>query len=1130
MKFNKLIIKNIASIADATIDFDNSALSNCGIFLISGKTGSGKSTILDAICLALYCKTPRLDKSSMQGNIADNTQEINVRSPRQLLKRGTADGFVELTFVGNNGLSYIARWGIARTKKNPEGNLKQRTWSITETETNHSFNKDEDVKRVIYEAVGLDFDQFCRTTMLAQGDFSRFLNSTDKEKADILEKITGTDIYSRIGAQIFQIIADRERTYKEKLIEIGTVKLLNDNEIASIKEEINQLTQEQTSLNSEINLQSFKAEWLRTLISLYHNVETTKQTLDDAQRLIDAEEFKQKVNTSNDWDASHQARGLLDSFYETQSRLKKTETQLISKKKIFEDIINGILFEQIHLQDLTNELSQIKSSLKEMEIHKNSYEKTDLICAYLEQLIIARKNIKSTQGSLISQNHLLENTLRKSSKEAKKHINQLEDTLRKCESLIHETSDKLTRFNISLLRKKKSEKDDKIISLRLVQLKIIEHERLISNIEQNSRYIDELNQRALQNNDIILTLTKEKEDAQRHMDNAKVVYESQKDSVDKFARLMRSRLHKGDNCPVCRQTITSDIISEKELNDLITSYEKSYNEQRNTFLSVDEKLRKCELETASLNANIKNYEETVQKERINADLIRTEIAKSIEDCGITLQENNQKAEIEKIIANEISESQTLLNMVGEAEKLEEDLMMLRSKKDNLLSKISLANENLQKNESKIIESEKQILLFEEKIRTWEEQIDGLTKELESIIDQSWNHDWLNDPAGFSSLLSSEAKKFEELKSLKIEIENTISKTEFSLQPLEKLNFDIIRLMPHWADLKPTLPCKVENIAKIANQLFIDISNLKTTITNYIESIDDSTTKINEFLIENPDFSHERLNELRLIEKSTIENLKKEIAEANDRLRDSRAKSEVALEQVAQHQKNRPDLHDDDTLEKLTLKLDETKKLLDEKSETIGRLKNVLTSDNKSRTEVGQLNEQANQRLSELNKWKRLDKLASADGSAFKKIAQSYILGNLINAANHYLKTLSGRYTLKNRPGNFVIVVEDAYQGYAERAASTLSGGETFLVSLSLALALSDMGGRLGVDMLFIDEGFGTLSGEHLQKAVSTLRSLHSNTGKRVGIISHVEELRERIPVQIRIEQDGNSSTSRVIMP
>jgi exonuclease SbcC len=109
----------------------------------------------------------------------------------------------------------------------------------------------------------------------------------------------------------------------------------------------------------------------------------------------------------------------------------------------------------------------------------------------------------------------------------------------------------------------------------------------------------------------------------------------------------------------------------------------------------------------------------------------------------------------------------------------------------------------------------------------------------------------------------------------------------------------------------------------------------------------------------------------------------------------------------------------------------------------------------------------------------------------------------------------------------VIEVEDAYQGFVSRAVTTISGGESFIISLSLALALSDMGQGLSLDILFIDEGFGSLSKDVLQTVMQTLSLLHKTTGKKVGIISHVEELQERIPVQIQVKQEGYSSSSKV---
>ncbi|MDE5643552.1 MAG: exonuclease SbcC, partial [Muribaculaceae bacterium] len=162
------------------------------------------------------------------------------------------------------------------------------------------------------------------------------------------------------------------------------------------------------------------------------------------------------------------------------------------------------------------------------------------------------------------------------------------------------------------------------------------------------------------------------------------------------------------------------------------------------------------------------------------------------------------------------------------------------------------------------------------------------------------------------------------------------------------------------------------------------------------------------------------------------------------------------------------------------------------------------------------------------KWDRLNLMfGSRDGKKFRAIAQSYVLGHLVDIANGYMRHLMPRYKLRVQPGTFVILVEDSYQGGELRPASSISGGETFVVSLALALALSDMSGKLSMDMLFIDEGFGTLSGEALRRAVDTLRSLHGSKHRRVGIISHVEELRECIDVQIQLRQENRNGASEI---
>jgi len=193
------------------------------------------------------------------------------------------------------------------------------------------------------------------------------------------------------------------------------------------------------------------------------------------------------------------------------------------------------------------------------------------------------------------------------------------------------------------------------------------------------------------------------------------------------------------------------------------------------------------------------------------------------------------------------------------------------------------------------------------------------------------------------------------------------------------------------------------------------------------------------------------------------------------------------------------------------------------------LQKQLADNDELLDKLGELQKKEAEARKEFEKWRKLNSLlGDSEGNKFKKIAQSYVLESLLVTANNYMPMLtSGRYKLCVVPGTFIILIQDALQDDSIRVASTISGGETFLVSLALALALSEIGENLQVDTLFIDEGFGSLSGEKLQNALATLKKLHANTGRQVGVISHVPEVREQIPVQIQVQQAKNSSCSTI---
>ena len=292
MKLQKLTIHNIASIEDATIDFDAQPLADSEVFLITGKTGAGKSTILDAICLALYADTPRLDTTKMQGDTLDGEKAVKIDDPRQLMRRNTGEASVTLTFIGSNGCSYEASWSVARVRNKATGNLKSKEWQLRNLDTNICLTKEREIREEIHAAIGLDFKQFCRTTLLAQGEFTRFLNSKDDEKAEILEKITGVSVYTKIGAKVYEITNQKKRLWEDAEQLVKNIQTLSEEEIAQKKEEITALDTLCQEVKRQHDTDKKKCDWLKMDAELADKVTKAAEDSEKAAAITQSEGFK----------------------------------------------------------------------------------------------------------------------------------------------------------------------------------------------------------------------------------------------------------------------------------------------------------------------------------------------------------------------------------------------------------------------------------------------------------------------------------------------------------------------------------------------------------------------------------------------------------------------------------------------------------------------------------------------------------------------------------------------------------------------------------------------------------------------------------------------------------------------
>lgn len=1026
MRLQKLTIHNIASVEDAVIDFDQAPLSESDVFLISGKTGSGKSTILDAICLALYSTTPRLKNTDMQGDVADGERSVKVNDPRQLMRRNTGEAFVELTFTGNNGVPYLSRWSVARANRRLNGNLQAKKWALTDLRTGFVLSKDDEIKAEISKAAGLDFSQFCRTTLLAQGEFTRFLNSKDDDKAAILEKITGVNSYTLLGRRIYEITNEKKKALEEIQKRSSDIPVLPEEEEMRLGKEM-----EAVAAGYDESLR------IRKLMSdAFSHMTSATMYLNEMQTL-------ERENAA-----------LSERFRRIRAGIRKRKEELSGLQARSEELSGLIAAEEPR----ACALSEYKSILTSLRL-----------------IYDARKSIADVGAEMKKDMESYEGRLKKDYENALMLREKTYSVLEIQKRNFKEIEEKLSAAGLAKLREEKDKAADHLNALSAVDIRLnaleaerVRHAEMLSSLQELSGRIENLKAQVLGLDPLI-------HDAAVRKETVSEMFERQRLSVDSWAKGIRARLQDGDLCPVCGQKVVEAAFDEDAIDRLFMENEALLKE---AVANLDELNKRKDALNAQISAFSIQHAAAKRSYEHNQALANAEksFAEACLKCGIAAD----RADIQPYIQGRKAETSDLISFlntkISQAEKIEHEYREAAKVMDTSWAEARKADDavnaadRLRKECLAKIEAAKSVTAARQKdVYVAEDSVREMVEQCQ------WKYDWKTDIVLFGRELKQAAESYmamiEERNRLQVMSDSGYNE----LKLVEMSESSILQLNGGWADLAP------------------------------IEADD--------YPVSLPDAAGTLLAETR-----SISDRRKTAADRLDLERN------LLTAMIAENK----ELSDSPTMDALKARISETDLLLRNLGEQKGRLQQTLHQNQANREKKRELEEGAEILRNEYHKWSRLNMLVGdSTGKKFRQIAQSYVLSSLISSANSYLRTLTDRYTLKVVPGTFVILMEDAYQGYATRAASTISGGESFLVSLSLALALSDIGQQLAVDILFIDEGFGTLSGEPLQNAVNTLKTLHRKAGRRVGIISHVEELREKIPVQIRVNQEGMSSVSRI---
>lgn len=1129
MKLQKLTIKNLASIEDAMIDFENGPLSEESLFLICGETGAGKTTILDSICLALYNETPRMDRAENERykdvgqSFSSKKEDIAINDSRQLMRRNTSEAWAELDFIGSNETPYTAKWYVARAHRKVTGAIQDAKWTLENRKTNIQLTKKNEIKAEIQTAIGLTFEQFCRTTLLAQGDFTKFLQSKESEKSDILEKLTGTGIYSEIGAGIFAITKEKRTVYENQNRKLEGIRILTDEEIAEINGAINSLNTEINTYTHQKEAALLKRDWLKKYTELTSGRENRLKAWEAKKEQLRSEDFRQSELLIKDWNTTADARNWFLTLKQLQRQQESNAKQADSLKKDFIRLRSGSIWLEENRKERQAKLVQSEEYLLKYAPLLTMFEQSQSIITDLKAVLNSHTRIAEYEKQIAELTRLQPAKERDLTEKANNlELKSKDNNARQME--IDRQNEQLESMNRNALQENKNalENAKELLLKAQAALNVLAEKQAALNAAKESE--KSLNEKLLTCKSLHDGLKAEFDSKKSVYDDIRILHDKQKEAVEEWAKEARARLSVGDNCPVCGQEIKV-LGRDEDFQSVLAPIRQSLELKEKEYKAAEQALNANRTETRTYEKMITGSHLATERALNGFTLAQTDAQDLCSQCSIPAIGNDTQEKLNDLIRENKQELQAINARLADVQTLTNAISRLQHHKNEVQQAVELArkafdaaDKDLAKLKNDI--SNKQSLAESEKviIRTTMERTTPL------ILWKEWQTEWNTSPADFIARLQKSAATYKLAQEKQAELKAAIALIDQKLKGISATREIISAAFPHWSDLPAEEKQEIKNFDMAWNALNSQVGGLKQNILSAQKNIDELQANLSAFYA-----SHPQLDELHIANLSAYSNEQiEQLRTTQQKLKEEEVAAQAAFMLVSgqqeEHRASRPEIAEEDTPEALNALIASLDENSTERSRSVLRLKIQLEENVKNVARIKDEKKRADELREVYLKWDRLcHHFGDEKGKNFRNIAQSFVLKELLNGANFYLQRLTERYELECQAGSLTILLRDFYQGGAARPACTLSGGESFLVSLSLALGLSALSRHsLSVDTLFIDEGFGTLSSDYLNTVMDTLEKLHQMGGKKVGIISHVEGLRERIKTQIQVRRVDNS--------
>lgn len=1192
MKILSIRLKNLASLAgEHFIDFESEPLAHAGLIAIIGKTGAGKSTILDAMCLALFNQIPRLKGSD--GKLIDvDGSELLTNSPLTVLRRGTGHGFAELCFVAQDQKHYLARWEIKRARENASGKLQsvQRSLKCL-TDGVVVADKTKAVETHIQQITQLSFEQFTRAVLLAQSEVTAFLKARDNERGELLEYLTNSSIFAKIGQLAFEKTKE-VRLQREKLESVlGHIEIRSDEEIAELQQRFKQLQQHVQQLENEKNQFRQQQQWFEQRDKINKDIALKKQDYDlqlkaqeniakDRYLLSQLETFAEiRPIVFQQQQLQKTLQQLAPQIQQKHHEFSTLTTQFEQQKTLYTQVETTLNQFQDFEQKHQNELTQVRKFVQERDYIAEEYKKTKIRLTQLESqqqpLIEQQQQLEQSIQNLSAQHTACLEQLKHSAQYAPldnglhAHIQQLKQFIQQYQKVentigsIQQAQTQLkqdqntfnsliTQFGTTQQIEQRIEQQSKLKEAQQLHLNQLDA------IQQKLQHYFELKNEVLTQQNKFETVQKQAQQLEQRSRETEKDYQAAKTEREKLQQVLqqqrllhaeniehlRAELKHGEACLVCGSTEHPYRDDESQISKALYALQQQqelqaiqqeqqlfqlWQKAQQQFTQSHTEQNQLQQQLQQLNEKIKTHDQVLQQQisqtniQLDFNLTEYDITTKMQTFVLEASQTQQQLENELLQLSQANKDQHVLNQ--NIQNTRHQLETVEHLQQQIQHIVDCLNADDKMAWSKHDMSISQHILQALQQRSQQlEHAESLIKQKEQI-DQQLNVLKTN----LTGLITQQTECAQHLKDIEIKgKQNTDAANQLIItmtgsaeikanEWLQQHDQQRQQLQNQYQQLKQSFEQARQHFEQQKNML----EQLKVQQQQNHNSLELCKTEITNWLAQHQNFAEDQLSELLAFSSTQEQQIRNAIQQADRALSEANSALKTMQEQLNVHLQSEPNIQ----VEQLTELINANQEILQQTTDQRDQLKLQLEVHQQNLAKQKKFADQIQQIQQQEHRWNKISSLiGDSKGKEFRDLAQQYNLDILLEYANQQLAMLSQRYTLKRLDNSLSLAIIDHDMDGETRSVASLSGGESFLTALAISLAIANMAsGSMKIESLFIDEGFGTLDASSLHMVMNALDQLQSQ-GRKVILISHIQEMHERIPVQIQVQPMGSGSS------